>query len=222
METKVRHNLNAIQARIGGSVLPMGPQLAAKTGPQDRSILEQAEAIEFRRNGVRFAVLSGLREAALPAEADPSQPLHALFAWTPRCLATTIAESFEAGTTLMPYAALAYRQVKPLLWRTQSRGSGMGTLADTSFSVVQCVGGLVVAVSRAHHLDPGEFDRALTAIENVTRLAWRGPNPSSFHMIVEENARKADRNRTFAIIAALVVFAAAVAVVVANQQLPGK
>ena len=60
--------------------------------------------------------MSGVRDGALSAEAEPGLPLHALFAWTPRCLAHSLADCFEAGTTLLPYAALAYRQVKPLLW----------------------------------------------------------------------------------------------------------
>ena len=106
-------------------------------------------------------------------------------------------------------------------WRTQGRGQGLGKLGDTSFAVVQCVGGMVVATSRATHLDPDDFERALALLEGVTRLAWRGPKPSSFHLIVEEDQRKAGRNRMLLAVGAVLLVGLAVVTVLANQQVPG-
>lgn len=189
MDDRARRSWNAVQAKLGGTPFPLAAALPVDTAAADKLALEHAHVLELRRNGTRFAIVTDMQPHFVVPEAEGQAPLHAIFAWTPRCLANAVFDLFDAGGQHVPYAAIAYRAYKPLAWRNQGRGLGMGQVSDTRFAVTQCIGGMIVATQRAATIDAAEIDTALTALEEVTRLAWRGPSPSSFHDLMIEDAK---------------------------------
>lgn len=189
MDDRARRSWNAVQAKLGGTPFPLAAAVPADAATADRLALEHAQVLELRRNGTRYAIVTDIHPNFAVPETEGQAPLHAIFVWTPRCLANAVFELFDAGGQRLPYAAIAYRTLKPLAWRNQGRGLGMGPLGETRFAVTQCIGGMVVATQRAPMVDASELDAALHALEEVARLAWRGPSPSSFHDLMVEDAQ---------------------------------
>lgn len=196
---------NTLVEKLGGTPLPLADLLPTAAPQADRIAVEHAKVLDVRRNGMRFALAGPLRPEAVNPSPQPQLPMYALYAWTPRCLATTLGDLLDAGAYRVPYAAIAYRTFKPLAWRTQGASSGLGPLGKTGFVVVQCVGGLVAATVRAETLDAHALDDLLHEMELAARLPWRGPSPSDFHAIMEQAPQK----RSAAIWTALVVVLAA-------------
>ncbi|MBM4343571.1 MAG: hypothetical protein FJ100_09360 [Deltaproteobacteria bacterium] len=211
MDDRARRAWNAVNAKLGGSPFPLAAALPADTAAADKLALEHAQVLELRRNGTRYAIVTDVRPHFAVPEAEGQAPMHAVFVWTPRCLANAVFDLFDAGGQRVPYAAIAYRAFKPLAWRNQGRGLGLGRVGDTRFSVTQCIGGMVVATHRAPMVDVAELDTALHTLEEVARLAWRGPSPSSFHDLMIDDARPKFPMRWVAVAALAVVALALVA-----------
>ena len=211
MDDRTRRSWMAVQSKFGGTPFQLAAALATDTPAADKLALENAAVLELRRNGAIFAVVADIHPHFAVPDQPVKGPVQAIFAWTPRCLATSVFDVLDAGGHRLPYAAIAYRSLKPLMWRNQGRGMGMGQLAGTRFEVTQCVGGMVVATLRAPTFDIAELDIALRALEEVSRLAWRGPSPSSFHDLMVQDNKPKSPVRYMVVAAALLAIVAVIA-----------